>query len=216
MTAATAKDTPVSAPSPDKVQASTPDAAPHRAAVEGRLEDRELPHVLKILFGITGISLLIYLVQLFIRFVLGRKRTGTLTIDGDRLVLDENVRFVGREVRRSKEAFARKNVLSVQIETRYPYIFTLAGLTCLGFGVIAGMVLLLDGLQGEFTPWILSGVGLLLAGVLLDLVFTTLSTSMPGKTTLALWLPGRRTVRLVGCDEAAAARVVAWLHEGAA
>lgn len=190
-----------------------PAAASRSAAVVGRLEDRELPHVLKILFGITGISLLIYLFQLFVRFVLGRKRTGSLRIDGDRLLLEEEVRFVGREIRRSKEAFARKNVLSVRIETRYPYLLTLVGLAALGVGVITGMVLLLDGLQGEFTPWILTGVGILLAGILLDLVFTTIASSLPGQTTLVLWLPGRRVIRLVGCDETLAARVVKWVHE---
>ena len=210
MTASTAtSDEPADVAQPDERPAD-----PARiATVEGSVEGRGLPHFVKILFGITGISLVIYLVRVFVRFVLGYKRKGTLDLDGDRLRFAEKVQFVGREIRSSNETFSRtRDVLSVKLETRFPYLFTLLGLACLGFGVIAGIVLLLDGIQGEFTPWILSGVGLLLLGIVLDLVFTTIASSLPGKTTLTLYMTDKRVVRLVGCEQELAAKVVEWLH----
>ena len=75
------------------------------------------------------------------------------------------------------------------------------------------MLFLLDGIQGEFTPWILAGVGVLLVGVIMDLVMTAVASSLPGQTTVVLRLPEKRVVRLVGCDPQKAQKVVLWLHE---
>lgn len=191
--------------------ATTPSASASRLVVEGRVESKPLPRLVKILLGVTGLSLVIYLVWMVLRLVLGLKREGRLLIDGDSVTMEEEVRFVGREIRASRERFSRPDVLSVRLEQRYPYLLTLMGLLCLLFGVAAGVFLLLDGFQGEFTPWIISGVGLLMAGVILDLVFTTLSASLPGQAALIVHLPGKRAVRLIGCEADKAEGVVRWL-----
>ncbi|MEL6179939.1 MAG: hypothetical protein AAFS10_13355 [Myxococcota bacterium] len=201
-------------PQTDDVALPAPDPSPRaqeRLVVEGRVERKPLPRLLKIVFGVTGISLIIYLVDVVLRLVLGLRRSGRLLIDGDALTMEEETRFVGREIRAARERFSRPDVLSVRLEQRYPYLLTLVGLLCLGVGVIAGIFLLLDGFQGEFTPWIISGVGLLMAGVLLDLVFTTLAASLPGQAALIIHLPGKRALRLVGCEANKAEDVVRWL-----
>jgi len=184
--------------------------------IEGSLEARPPSGLVKVLFGLTGISLVIYLGRFVLRWVLGLKQNGRLVIEGGVVSMEEKTRFVGREVRNSHEQFSSPDVLSVRLEKRYPYLLTLLGLICLGLGVIAGIILLLDGVQGEFTPWIVSGVGLLMAGVILDLVFTTLAASMPGQAALIFHLPGKRELRLVGCDITRAEKVVRWFADDGA
>ena len=151
--------------------------------------------------GLTGLSLLAGLGKLFGRFVLGYRRSGELRVDGGIVTYAESTRLVGREIRSSTETFQRADVLSVEIEERFPYLLTLVGMTALGLGVVVGVIWILDGIQGEFTPWILSGVGVLLVGILLDFALTTLSASLPGKIVLGLHLPGGRIVRLIGVEE---------------
>ncbi len=181
--------------------------------VEGTLAGREPSGLWKILLGVTGLSLVIGLWRVFARLALGGRQRGKLTLEPGQLVLEEEAHLLGRPTRTSRETFARASVLSVKLDTRYPYLVTLAGLAGLGVGVIAGIFFLLDGLQGEFTPWIVTGVGLLVGGVALDLGLTTLASSMPGRTSLVVQLPSQRTVRLLNCDPEQAARVVSWLQE---
>jgi hypothetical protein len=152
----------------------------------------------RLVLGFSGLLLVVSLAKLLGRFILGYRRAGELAVDGDTITYSESVRLVGREIRKSTETIKRADVLSVQVEDRYPFALTLVGMVCLGIGILIGVVWILDGIQGEFTPWILSGVGVLLVGVLLDLALTTVSASLPGKVVLGLHLPGGRTVRLVG------------------
>jgi hypothetical protein len=181
--------------------------------IEGRAAGRLMPGPLRVFFGLTGISLVVGLAKLFLRFVLGLRRRGRLVFGDGELRVEETTSFAGRVVRSAKERFGRPDVLSARLETRYPFLPTLAGLTALGVGVIFGLLLLLDGIEGEFTPWILAGVGVLMAGVVLDLVLTAVASSLPGQTTVVLHLPAKRVIRLVGCDPEKAEEVVTWLHE---
>jgi hypothetical protein len=157
--------------------------------------------------GITGLSLVVGLAKLLARYVLGYRRTGELTVTAQSIVYAEQTRLAGREIRNSTETILREDVLSVEIEERYPFLLILVGMSALAVGVMVGVIWILDGIQGEFTPWILSGVGVLLIGVLLDLALTTVTASLPGKLVLALHLPGGRTVRMVGVDETSARAV---------
>ncbi len=180
--------------------------------IEGRAAGKLAPGPLRVFLAITGLSLLIGLGKIFGRYVLGWKRQGRLTIDDERVRFEETTRFAGRETHNAKEHFGRPEVVSARLETRYPYMPTLIGLVGLGAGVIVGLLWLLDGIQGEFTPWILAGVGVLLAGVVLDLLMTAVASSLPGQTTVVLHLPEKRVVRLVGCDPSRAEEIVVWLH----
>lgn len=154
----------------------------------------------RLLMGFTGLALVVSLGKLLGRFVLGYRRTGELAVDGDEITYSESVRLVGREIRKSTETIKRADVCSVVVEDRYPFALTLVGMAFLGIGILVGVVWILDGIQGEFVPWILSGVGVLLLGVVLDLVLTTVSASLPGKVVLGIHLPGGRLVRLVGVE----------------
>lgn len=204
---------PLSPPSAHSAPPRPRPVAHEPIVVEGRTEDKPAPRWVKIFFGVTGISLALYLGRLVGRWVLGHKRHGKLSVQGAAVRLEERTRFAGREIKASHESFARADVLSVRLEHRYPYLLTLVGLLCLGVGVIAGVMLLLDGVQGEFTPWIVSGVALLMVGVILDLVFTTVAASLPGQAALIIHLPDKRTRRLVGCDPHQAEAIIRWLEQ---
>lgn len=190
-------------------------AAPQRAQalkIDGRAGGRLWSAPVRVVMALTGISLLVGLGQLFARWVLGYKRQGWLTLNGQSLTFEEKRQMAGRVTHEDKETFGRPDVLSARLEKRYPLLPTLLGLTGLGLGVIIGLLWLLDGVQGEFTPWILAGVGLLLGGVVLDLVMTTVASSLPGTVTVVLRLPQERVVRLIGCEPESAEKVVLWLH----
>ncbi len=183
--------------------------------LKGHASHRLMPSLVRMGMAVTGLSLLVGLGRLFARYVLGFRREGQLTVADDKLTFEEERHLLGRQTHKARESFERASVLSAQMEVRYPYLLTLIGLVGLGAGVVVGLVWLLDGIQGEFTPWILSGVGVLLLGVVLDLVLTTIASSMPEKTTLTQRLPHKRIVRLIGCDPAAAEQIVLWLHQKA-
>ena len=172
--------------------------------VSGAAAGRPVRSFGRAILGVTGLLLFVSLAKLFARWVLGYRRTGELTCTDGVVTYGETTRLVGREIRRSTETIKRTDIPSVEIEDRYPYALTLVGMACMGVGVLVGVIWILDGIQGEFTPWILSGVGVLLVGVLLDLALTTVSASLPGKVVLGVHLPGGRVVRLVGvgADEA--------------
>ena len=170
----------------------------------GQACGRPVRSVGRVVLGMSGLLVFIGLGKLIGRFVLGYRRAGELTVSDGDVTYVEKTRLAGREIRSTTEVIKRNDVLSVEIEHRYPYLLTIAGMASLALGVIVGVVWIMDGVQGEFVPWILSGVGVLLAGVLLDLALTTVSASMPGKVVLALHLPGGRVVRLLGVDPAEA------------
>ncbi len=181
--------------------------------LKGQAGGRLMPGPVRVIMALTGLSLVVGLVKLFMRWVLGFKREGRVVVEAGDLSVEETTRFAGREIKSARERFGKAEVVSARLETRYPYLPTLVGLAGLGLGVVLGLLWLLDGIQGEFTPWILAGVGALLLGVALDLAMTAVASSMPGRTTVVLRLPERRVVRLVGCDPEVAERVVLWLHD---
>lgn len=187
-------------------------ASAQQVEVSGRSAGRPAGPVLRVLMGLTGVSLVCGLGKLFARYVFGWRRDGRLSLDGDNLTLTQSTKFAGKVVKNSTESFAGKAVLSVRLEQRYPFLPTLVGMTGLGLGIIVGIIWILDGIQGEFTPWILSGVGILLLGVLLDLALTALASSLPGTATLSICLPDRGVVRLIGCEPQGAARLLTWVH----
>ncbi len=180
--------------------------------LEGRGAGRPISGIWKVLFGLSGLSVLLYGGKAFARLVLGHRHHARLVVEDGQISLAEETRFVGREMRKSSERFSRAKVMSARLESKYPYLPTMLGLISLGVGVIVGLFLILDGIQGEWTPWIMSGVGVLLLGVLLDFGFSTLANSLPGKTSVALYLPGDRVVRILNCDKDAATKLVQWLH----
>jgi hypothetical protein len=185
---------------------------PDDLLVKGRAEDQPMPSWRRALASLTGLSLLLGLGALFARFVLGRRREASARVEGGRLLLEEELRMGGRQLQHARQTFSHAQVASARLETRYPALPLLLGMLGLGLGVIFGLIWLLDGVQGEFTPWILAGVGALMGGVALDLALTTLASSMPGTATLVLYLPGGRVLRLIGCDPAQAEALVQWLH----
>lgn len=185
----------------------------HSIEVSGRAAPPPRGSFWSVLLAITGVSLLIGLGRLLARYILGRRSTGTARLEGDQLVLHTEVQMAGRQLSSSRQTFSRPQVASARLETRYPALPTLVGMLGLGTGVILGLIWLLDGIQGEFTPWILAGVGALMAGVVLDLGLSSLSASLPGQVTLVLYLPGDEQLRLVGCDPKQAQALIQQLHE---
>jgi hypothetical protein len=180
--------------------------------VSGRAAPPQRGSLWSLIAGVTGLSLLIGLGRLFARYILGRRSQGTVRLHGDSLTLQVETRMAGRPLSSSEQTFARPQVASARLETRFPALPTLVGMLGLGTGVILGLIWLLDGIQGEFTPWILGGVGALMAGVLLDLGLSSLAASLPGQVTLVLYLPGDEQLRLVGCDPQRAQALIQQLH----
>lgn len=183
-------------------------------SVEGRAVPPPARGFMRALMGVTGLGLLVNLWRLFARYALGRHRSARVVVQDGHLTVHELQHTGGAQTEVAQESFPRPSVLSARLEVRYPALPLLAGMFSLGVGVVLGIIWLLDGIQGEFTPWIAAGVGVLLLGLGLDLGLTTLASSMPSQATLVLYLPGERVVRLVGCDPERAERLVRWLHKG--
>lgn len=174
---------------------------------KGRACGRPVRSAGRVFMAVTGLLLFAGLGKLLARYVLGYRRAGEISLTDDGVTYAEQTRLAGREIRNRTEVIKRDDVLSVEIEQRYPFLWTIVGMACLCLGVLLGIIWIMDGVQGEFVPWILSGVGVLLLGVLLDLALTTINASLPGTVVLALHLPGDRVVRLLGVDPAKAAAV---------
>ncbi len=156
---------------------------------------------------VTGLVLVRGLLGLIARFLLGFRRLATVRIRQGAVELKSETRLFGREIRRAQALTPIKDVRAVQLESRSRFLYMLFGFGFLAVGVFAGMHWFVDGLRAGYPYLMLLGAGILLAGIVVDLVVFLFVPKAAGKSRLVL-LVGPWVVRVAGVDEKDATQLV--------
>ena len=191
------------------------------STLAGAWHRRVVPAPIKLIQIFCGYLLVRWLVVVAGRYLAGLGTETELAWDGARLRMRSVTRLLGREVRRTDETFLAGNLVSVGVERRFPQLLLLLGALGVLLGAIYGLGWVIDGVQASYLPLAMFGLGVLTAGVLLDIGLGTLFGHLGGRTSLLVSirsgarfsLLGRR-FRVVGVDEEAARAFVERVAHG--
>ena len=165
---------------------------------------------LKLLATVTGILVLKWMILLCARYLLGLRTECRLSFNGRRVRIQTETRCFGRPVRSSDEFILARELLSIRVEKRYPYLLSLAGMAGVFAGAWYGLNGFIDGIQANYASIAVAGLGILVAGVVLDIIFGSLADSLGSRESLALTfrdksgLFARKGIRVAAIPEAQA------------
>lgn len=187
---------------------ATGDAA---EALTGRVGPRPVGPVRRALALCTGWALLSAVLGAAGRYLLGFRRTMSVTIAPRGLVCRRKVDLLGKTIRESEEVVPFAGLASVERESRYPYLYLLVGVGGLALGAIWGVLRVFDGIRGAYAPLALVGLAAIALGVIFDLGLSALWPARKGRVSLTLLKAPKRWIRLVDVDGEAAQRFVTTL-----
>ncbi|MFT7621049.1 MAG: hypothetical protein ACI9WU_000210 [Myxococcota bacterium] len=171
------------------------------------------PLPLKLVQIVSGYVLIRGLSAVIGRHLLGYQTRSEVSWDGQALRLNATTSLLGREIRSSSEVFPHKELVSIGLERRYPYLLLLLGALGLVVGAVIGVGWIVDGIEAHYIPIAMAGLGALGAGIALDVGVGVLADYVGGKASLLVSVRsgglglGRR-LRIVGVPEAEAQRFV--------
>ncbi|HEV8324023.1 MAG TPA: hypothetical protein VG389_20570, partial [Myxococcota bacterium] len=158
--------------------------------------------------ALSGWMLLRALGGLVGRWLLGLKREDRYFLEDKSLRREHRTELLGRTIREGKEYLPYGACLSVARETQFRATVLLVGLGALVAGTMVGVGMIFDGIRGAFLRLVLAGFGVLLAGIVLDLVLFVLADGAAGRVFVTFRLTGRRAYRLRGARRDAADRFI--------
>lgn len=186
---------------------------PSAAALHGKLAPVPRPAWLTVLLAITGLLLIRAVAILVADYVLGLKRDARVEVGPSGVELKAKVSLLGRELRDVSAHYPSDGLASVARDVRYPSLSLYVGLVALLFGTYAGFSFLSWGVQAASPRLLLYGVLALVAGVVLDLVLTSLLPGMRGECRLVIVPKSGPKVCVGKLDLAATDRLLAELSK---
>ena len=157
--------------------------------------------VVRLLAAVTGILLLKWLFGLLSRYVLGLKRTGTVTLTASTVTVEHELHLLGRTVREGTTSYALRSLRSGGVERRFRYLHLLVGALALVIGAGFGINFLVEGACSSYPPLALLGVAIIGGGILLDVLLEVLVPNKKGVCTVSLDFGRRKHVRLQGVKQ---------------
>ena len=140
--------------------------------------------------------------------LLGLKREDRFQLEEKCIRREHKTELLGRVIREGKEYLPYGACLSVARETRFRASVLLVGLAALLAGTMVGVGLVFDGIRGAFLRLVLLGLGVLLAGVAIDLLLFVLADGAVGRVFVTFRLTGRRAFRIRGARRDVADRFI--------
>ncbi|MDJ0765994.1 MAG: hypothetical protein QNJ97_23620 [Myxococcota bacterium] len=174
--------------------------------VNGELTRRLTWQPVRILEVATGLLLIRGILVLIARFCLGLRRRATLAVQDAILVLDSEYSILGRGFRRTRTTAPIADILAVRIENQRRYVYLVVGIGSLTIGVWLGVQWFVDGLRAGYPYLALVGAGLILLGLLVDLLLYFFFPKGRGRTRLIVAL-GPWTIRISGVNVNAAKKL---------
>ncbi len=168
-------------------------------AVSGHLARRLYAAPWRILAIVSGFALVRGIIGLVGRFLLGYRRKATAKVMGKTLMIDEEWRIFGRNIRKASTVSQLKDIGAVRFENRKRYIYLLIGFGFMSIGAWFGIQYLLDSFRAGFAQLALVGAGIVTAGVLIDLALYLFVPEGKGTNRLIMAV-GPWQVRLAGVD----------------
>jgi hypothetical protein len=168
-------------------------------SLRGQLEPAPLSGFKLVLLAVTGILLVLRTARLLGRLALAYRRPTEVRVDTDGLRLSCRTELLGRVLRKRETVVPLDGLARVTREVRYARAGLYAGLFALAVGCYLGMGLFTDGVRvpGGSPPLLGLAVVVILVGVALDFVLSTLSDSVRGKCRLVV-VPRRGKAWCVG------------------
>jgi hypothetical protein len=152
------------------------------------------------LLALTGLLFAVHAVRLLARFALAYKAPAELTVTAAGVRVKTHSELLGRTVRERELVIARSQLVRATREVRYPRIGFYAGLLALAVGSYLGVATLFDGVRAASPSLLLTGLLIVAAGVLLEMVLSSLEPGAVGRSRM-LFVPVRGpTVCVAGVD----------------
>jgi len=162
--------------------------------------------------AVTGWLLLRGLARLTARYLLGARRVGELRVERQCVTLIQRRRLLGREFSERRTTLPLQSLTQLTRETRFVGMGIYFGLLSLCVGTLVGMGLVVDSVRvaGGSPSLLTSGLLIILAGLVLDFVLSSLARYRTGKTSVLI-VPQRG--RPLVLDRVPSADADAWLRK---
>ena len=178
------------------------------AAGESKLGGELVPAPLRlwalVLWAVTGVLLLRWLLRGLGRGVLRLRRPAELRVAPAGLTLSARLEVLGRTLRSSEIHVPHENLARAVREVRYPRLGIYVGLLSLALGSYLGVSWFVDGARAGSPSLLGLGIVVFGLGVLLDFVFAGLLPAGTGRTRL-VFVPRKGAALALSTPDAAAA-----------
>ena len=135
-------------------------------------------------------SFVMHAVRLVARVALAYKRPAELTLSATGVRLHARTELLGRVVRERDYVIVREGLVRATREVRYPRLAFYAGLLALAIGSYLGVATLFDGVRAASPSLLLTGLLIIAAGVLLEMLFGSLEPGSMGRCRV-LFVPAK-------------------------
>jgi hypothetical protein len=169
---------------------------PPEESLEGELGMVPRGPVATTALAVTGILFAIHAVRLVARLALAYKRPAELTVSASGVHIHARTVLLGRTVRERDHVILRSGLVRATREVRFPHLAFYSGLLALALGSYLGVATLIDGARAASPSLLLTGLLIVAAGVLLEMIMGSVQPGAAGRCRVVL-LPARGRVLCV-------------------
>ena len=175
--------------------------------IQGQLQKKPMWAPVRILFAITGLSLIWGGIIIASRYLLRLQTTATATLSEGLLTINATHSLLGREFKKTRTITPNTRIQAVQIEKRRRIVHLMVGFGFLTVGVFSGVHWILNGLGAGYPYLFLIGAGVIIAGIAIDLILNQLIPDGNGRSSVIINTTSWR-FRLTGLSDDDAGRFV--------
>ncbi|MCP4602018.1 MAG: hypothetical protein GY847_16130 [Proteobacteria bacterium] len=166
---------------------------------QGELTRRLSWAPLRVLAIVTGLFFIRGLLSLAVRYCLAFRRRAKLAVRDSSLILEVEWSILGKRFRQVTTQTPIGDINAIQLENRQRYLYLLVGFGALAIGTWIGIQWFVDGLRAGYPYLALVGAGVVIGGILIDLVLYLFVPDGPTRCRLVLAM-GPWKVRISGVE----------------
>jgi hypothetical protein len=171
-------------------------SSPPEETLQGELGMTPRGPIVTTLFAVSGVLFVVHALRLVARVALAYKRPTELTISESGVHVHARTELLGRIVRERDHVILRSALRRATRDVRFPHLAFYAGLLALAIGSYLGVATLIDGARAASPSLLLTGLLIVAAGVLLEMILGSVKPGMEGRCRVVL-LPARGQVLCV-------------------
>jgi hypothetical protein len=146
--------------------------------------------------ALTGILFALHAARLVARVALAYKRPAEVTISESGVHVHVRTELLGRTIQERDHVILRSALARATRDVRFPHLAFYAGLLALALGSYLGVATLIDGARAASPSLLLTGLLIVAAGVLLEMVLGSVQPGVSGRCRVVL-MPVRGRVLCV-------------------
>jgi hypothetical protein len=164
--------------------------------LEGELTMAPRGAVATTALAVTGLLFAYHAVRLVARLALAYRCPAELTLSESGVHVHARIELLGRTLRERDYVILRGSLVRATREVRFPRLPFYVGLFALAVGSYLGVATLLDGIRAASPSLLLTGLLIVAAGVLLEMLFGSIEPATTGRCRLLL-VPARGAILCV-------------------